>query len=64
MLDASLTLCYNMLMKYYFSLRIPADPKDPKERPQYYFADNLFGLLWTITSHRFWHWCNERVWKD
>ena len=51
-------------MKYYYNLMIPADPEDPKERPQYYFANNIFGLLWTMFSHRFWHWCNEDVWKD
>ena len=51
-------------MRYYYSVEIPADLNDPKQRPQYYFADNIFGLMWTMFKHRLWHLIHERKWKD
>jgi len=51
-------------MKYYYKLQVPADANDPKQRPQYYFGNNLFGLVWTILSHRFWHLKRGDGWQD
>ena len=50
--------------KHYYALQVPADPKDPNERPQYYFANNIFTLLCRIVGHRLWHLRNGDGWKD
>jgi len=51
-------------MKYYYNLKMPPDANDPKQRPQYYFANNIIGLVWTMFKHRVWHLKHDGVWKD
>jgi len=50
--------------KYYYALQVPGDKLDPTQRPQYYFANNIFGLMWTILTHRLWHLRNGDGWQD
>jgi len=54
----------NLNAKYYYALQVPSDVNDPHERPQYYFATNIFGLFYNIVAHRIWHWRNGDGWKD
>ena len=52
------------MRKYYYALQVPPDKDDFKQRPQYYFANNLASLLWSIVTHRFWHWRRGDAWQD
>lgn len=64
-LDIWSKLWYNKHMrKYYYALQVPPDKDDFKQRPQYYFANNLASLLWSIVTHRFWHWRRGDAWQD
>ena len=50
--------------KYYYALQVPADQKDPNERPQHYFANNIFTLFYRIIAHRLWHLRRGDGWQD
>ena len=41
--------------KCYYQLIVPTGT---------YSADNIFGLMWEMTKHRFWHWRKGHGWMD
>ena len=41
--------------KSYYQLSVPAGT---------YSSDNIFGLMWEVFSHRFWHLIKHRRWMD
>jgi len=53
-----------MKNKYYYTLEVPAVKPETGEPPQYYFSNTLWGLVWSIISHRFKHFRNGEGWRD
>jgi len=47
-----------------YTLQVPPDAKDINNRPQYYYANSLVSLLWTILKHRWWHFRRGDGWQD
>jgi len=41
-------------MKYYYKMTVP--PHVDSDVPQYYYAHTIFGLMWSMFTHRLWHW--------
>ena len=57
-------MCTMKTRRYHYALEVPPDADDPKQRPQFYFAHTLPGLVWQILAHRFWHWRRGDGWRD
>ena len=54
----------NLKSKYHYTLQVPADKNDIHGKQQFYFANNIFELIYRIVSHKVIHLLKGDGWKD